>query len=98
MLTDDQLIELGDFCAALELHPQFQVLTAIFDQQNYADFMNTHPHETKKREGLYSERQGYQSFRASMTFYVDAAAQLRDKQLQEMTALSEYDAQPQDID
>lgn len=95
-MTDDELFSLGDFCAGLGLHPQFQVLVALFEQQKYADFMNTHAHETKKREGLYAELNGYQQFREFMKMYVDAAAKLRDEQTQALS--SEYDAQPQDND
>jgi hypothetical protein len=95
-LSDDELLEIGNFCEALRLHPQFTALLKSFELQIVHNMMSTEPHESKKREGVYASCLGVRDFQAHMNAFVQAKDKLVEKQKPEP---SEYDAQQQeDID
>jgi len=94
-LTDDQTIELGRFCEALKLHPQFNVLIKQFELQIVHGICATEPHEQKKREGIYASFCGVRDLLAHMDTVAMQAVKLTTP---EAPAVSEFDPQTEDLD
>lgn len=92
-LSEDQIIELGNFCEALRLHPQFNALLKSFELQIVDHMMSTEPHEAKKREGIYASCLGVRDFQAHMNAFVEAKEKIFAKQKPEP---SEFDPIPLD--
>jgi hypothetical protein len=93
-VTDDELVALGDFCENLKVNPQFKVLTNQFELQIIHHFLNTAPHETKKREGIYASYSGVRDFLGNM----DAIISQKEEIVNPKKEPSETDAQPQDFE
>ncbi len=94
-MTDEEIVELGHYCSSLLEQPSFIVLQKQFELQTVNHFLNTEPHESKKREGIYASFSGVRDFLGNMRAIIDEAQKIIAK---DQPALSEFDARPQDID
>jgi hypothetical protein len=77
-MTDDEIITLGIYCEGLMRDEQFNLLCEMARKNLYNEFLASAPHETKKREGIYHDVWGLQSFLGLLHTHVQA----RDRILQ----------------
>jgi hypothetical protein len=61
-MNEETISALGGFCTELLSDEAFKALVAVYSQQCAADILNTHPHEQKAREGIYSAYRGFEDF------------------------------------
>jgi hypothetical protein len=88
-VTDEEIVELGDYCMELREHPHFITLQKQFELQIISHFMSTEAHEQKKREGIYASLSGLRDFFSNMDAIVQAAQAIVAKS---QPTPSEYDA------
>lgn len=79
-LSEDEIIELGNFCEALRLHPQWNALIKTFELQIVDHMMSTEPHESKKREGVYASCLGVRDLISHMKVFVETKQKILDQQ------------------
>lgn len=72
-MNDEMISGLGGFCLELLNSEAFDALTKLYSQQCAVDILNTAPHETKAREGIYAAYQGFEGFLALMKKFAQAA-------------------------
>lgn len=94
-MTEDEIVSLGNYCETLRHNPQFKVLLDQFELQIVQHMLTTEPHEQKKREGIYASFLGVRDFLGHMDALITEKKKLTEPQID---ALSEYDAQVEDID
>lgn len=87
-MTDDETVALGNFCENLMTNPMFNTLVEQFEKQIVNHFMQTEPHEAKRREGIYASYSGVRDFLANMKAIVIQ----RDGLIAPKNELSEFDA------
>jgi hypothetical protein len=63
-MNEEMILGLGGFCTELLNSEDFDALTKLYSQQCAVDILNTAPHETKAREGIYAAYQGFEGFLA----------------------------------
>jgi hypothetical protein len=61
-MTDDEIIELGQYSEDLLSNYQFNNLAVHFEQSVIRDMLRTEAHELKKREGIYASFLGFKEF------------------------------------
>jgi hypothetical protein len=72
-MNDETISGLGGFCLELLNSEAFDALTKLYSQQCAVDILNTAPHETKAREGIYAAYQGFEGFLSLMKKFSEAA-------------------------
>lgn len=72
-MNDDLISGLGIFCMELLSSEAFDALTKLYSQQCAVDILNTAPHETKAREGIYAAYQGFEGYLALVKKFAAAA-------------------------
>jgi hypothetical protein len=91
-MNEETISALGGFCTELLSNEAFTALTQLYSQQCAVDILNTSPHETKAREGIYAAYQGFEGFLALVKKFSDAAATPRqDNQRVEETTYDPID-------
>lgn len=83
-MNEETILELGNYCESLMCSNAFQFLCDTTAKQHYDAFLASEPHETKKREGIYSQVWGLQSFLGLMQTFVaqrDALIAKREEEL-----------------
>lgn len=79
-MNDQMISEVGGFCSELLASEAFGVLTQLYSQQCAADILNTAPHETEAREGIYASYQGFEGFLALVKKFSEAHTHLHQQQ------------------
>jgi hypothetical protein len=74
-LNEDTISALGGFCQELLSNEAFDAICKLYGQQSAVDILNTAPHETKAREGIYAAYQGFEGFLSLVKKFADAASQ-----------------------
>lgn len=88
-MTEEQIVSLGDFCAYLKANEHFKSLVDQFEKQIVNHMLQTEPHETKKREGVYASFVGVRDFLGNMDAIIYEAAEIKGR---DKPAPSEDDA------
>jgi hypothetical protein len=65
-LSDDEIVSLGLFCENLMQQDLFQVLVNVIEQQTFAEFATTKPHEKNAREAVYARFDAFRGFLGTM--------------------------------
>lgn len=68
--TEQDVIDLGDFCKSILASDAFNSLYHEFKEDHFNLLLSTQPHEAKKREGIYAEMSALQTFLGLMQGYV----------------------------
>jgi hypothetical protein len=84
-MNDEMISELGLYCMELLSSEAFDALTKLYSQQCAVDILNTAPHETKAREGIYAAYQGFEGFLALVKKFSEAAQQPAQKIVEQTT-------------
>jgi hypothetical protein len=71
-MNDEMISGLGSLCAELLNSEAFDALTKLYSQQCAVDILNTAPHATKEREGIYASYQGFEGFLSLMKKFAEA--------------------------
>jgi hypothetical protein len=74
-MNDETISGLGSFCLELLNSEAFDALTKLYSQQCAVDILNTAPHATKEREGIYAAYQGFEGFLSLMKKFAEASKQ-----------------------
>lgn len=82
-MNPETISALGGFCTGLLSEEAFDALTKLYSQQCAVDILNTAPHETKAREGIYAAYQGFEGFLALVKKF-SAAAEKQAQQQQDV--------------
>jgi hypothetical protein len=69
-MQQHEIIGLGDYAENLMRQGHFNTLCDLFKKSAYDSMMATSPHEQKKRDGIYNEVWGLQSFLGLMQSFV----------------------------
>lgn len=82
-MNDEQVLVAGAFSEQLLNEPDFQFLSAYYEQRLYEEFMASQPHETKRREATYNRLSAHRDFIAMLAHFA--------KQKQDAETPSELD-------
>jgi hypothetical protein len=66
----EAIVELGSYSENLLIDPNFQFISAYFEQQAVQEILSTQPQETKKREYLYAKVQAHREFLTQLAEFV----------------------------
>jgi hypothetical protein len=72
METLEGVLELGSYADQLLAHPQFQYLSAHFEQALVSEMLATSPQESKRREYIYSKIQAHREFLTHLVEFIKA--------------------------
>lgn len=75
--TQQEILELGEYCETLMRQDFFNQLCAEFEDQTVRHMLQTLPHETEKREDIYASMRGHQDFLGLLMSYVEAANNIK---------------------
>lgn len=89
-LSPDEIITLGSFCETIQSSPAWQMLRAMYEQQQFRHMMSTEAHEQKRREGIYASCSGFMDFIAHMNLFITT----KDKLLEQPAPSEDVPAVP----
>lgn len=69
-MNEQQIVALGHYCENLMRDDAFNFLCGLYREKAFEAMIATAPHETKKREGVYSDMWGLQNFLSMMVGFV----------------------------
>ncbi len=69
-MDNETIVGLGSYCEQLLCDPNFQFLSAYFEQNAAAELLSTKPHETKLRESIYARVTAHREFLTTMSSFV----------------------------
>ncbi len=75
--TQQDIFELGEYCETLMRQEFFNQLCAEFEDQTIRHMLQTLPHESEKREGIYASMRGHQDFLGLLMSYAEAANNMK---------------------
>lgn len=81
-MNDEMISGLGVYCYELLSSEAFDALCKLYSQQCAVDILQTKPHETKAREGIYAAYQGFEGFLAFAQDFAAAAEKQAQPQQQ----------------
>jgi hypothetical protein len=67
---------MGDFCKSLITNPQFQFLSALFEQTQVGEMLTTKSEDSSVREQIYARITGHREFLSTIGRIVEAHEQL----------------------
>ena len=71
-MTNQEIVELGQYCEALLRDDNFAKLVGLFETQTIQHMLGTKPEETQKREAVYASFSGVRDFIGLLQTYKDA--------------------------
>jgi hypothetical protein len=90
-MNDETILGLGGFCQELLSSEAFDALCKLYSQQCAFDILNTAPHATKEREGIYASYQGFEGFLALTKKYARDYEKIIEQQNAAETTPVDYD-------
>jgi hypothetical protein len=98
LVTDDDIIMLGEFCEQVLSAPEFTVLVQQYELQAFSQFASTAPEHKASREYIYATMQGMREFVSHMAEVTAQRARILKAIDDELSPLDAQEDTEQDFD
>lgn len=78
-MTDQEIIELGEFCETLLVHPKFNEAVSLFEISTVQAILSTKPPDADERQRLYLQHNGTKEFIGFLQEFVVQRHKLTDE-------------------